>query len=242
MHVRLGGSESSTLPPVVLVHGQVVSSRYMEPLAERLAARTRVFVPDLPGFGKSAKPRETYDVPRLADALLGVLDACALDRPVLVGNSMGCQIAAELAAAHPERVSQLVLQGPTVDRHAQSGITQFVRWLRAGRFERPSLAWVLALDYVAAGARRTVQTYRALLNHRIERLLPRISVPTLVVRGNRDPIVPESWAQEVTSLLPEGSLVVIPGGGHTLSYSAPLELSRVVLAFMNGAPGAEQRR
>jgi 2-hydroxy-6-oxonona-2,4-dienedioate hydrolase len=59
-------------------------------------------------------------------------------------------------------------------------------------------------------------------------------VPTLVVRGSRDPIVPQRWAEEATHLLPEGRLVVIPDMPHTLIYNAPRQLARVILPFLSG--------
>src|SRR5947199_1657332 len=59
----------ATAPAVVLVHGLVVSSRYMLPTARRLARYCRVCLPDLPGYGHSAKPPRVLDVPALADAL-----------------------------------------------------------------------------------------------------------------------------------------------------------------------------
>ena len=56
-------------PPVVLVHGLGLSGRYMLPVADRLAPRYPVYLPDLPGFGDSAKPARALDVSGLADAL-----------------------------------------------------------------------------------------------------------------------------------------------------------------------------
>lgn len=77
-------------PPVVLVHGLVISSLYMVPTARRLAPFYRVFAPDLPGFGKSGKPARVLSVPELADALVAWLDAAGLGRAAFVGNSLGC--------------------------------------------------------------------------------------------------------------------------------------------------------
>ncbi|HEY1404550.1 MAG TPA: alpha/beta fold hydrolase, partial [Pyrinomonadaceae bacterium] len=95
--------------PVVLVHGLVVSSLYMLPTAERLATFFRVFAPDMPGFGKSDKPLRALDVPELADALVAWMDAAGLVQPVLVGNSLGCQVIANVAARNPHRVAGVVL-------------------------------------------------------------------------------------------------------------------------------------
>jgi 2-hydroxy-6-oxonona-2,4-dienedioate hydrolase len=91
-------------PHIVLVHGLVVSGRYLMPTAERLADEYNVHVPDLPGYGASESPPVAYDVAALANALLQWLDARGLARPTLLGNSFGCQILAEFAASHPERV------------------------------------------------------------------------------------------------------------------------------------------
>src|SRR5918998_639317 len=99
VYVRVAGSAEA--PPVVLVHGFVISSAYMIPLAARLARTFRVYAPDLPGFGRSAKPPETLDVDELADALLGTLDAVGVACPAIVANSLGCQIATSLAARYP---------------------------------------------------------------------------------------------------------------------------------------------
>jgi 2-hydroxy-6-oxonona-2,4-dienedioate hydrolase len=96
---------------VVLVHGLIVSGRYMVPTAELLAAHYRVFVPDLPSFGKSEKPPRTLDVAGLSDSLAAWMGEVGLIRAALVGNPFGCQIIVELAVRHPERVERAVLQG-----------------------------------------------------------------------------------------------------------------------------------
>ena len=92
-------------PAVVLVHGLVVSARYMIPAMKRLALRHRGYAPDLPGFGKSGKPAHVPGVPGLSDALACWMRKLGLSRTALVGNSMGCQIIAELAARYILRAS-----------------------------------------------------------------------------------------------------------------------------------------
>jgi pimeloyl-ACP methyl ester carboxylesterase len=172
MHYRMGEpgqqapSQAATpLPTVVLVHGQVVSSRYMEPLAEVLAERARVFVPDLPGFGLSAKPAVTLGMTSLAKYLAEWMGALSLPKAVVVGNSLGCQVAVELAVRHPERVSHLVLQGPTMDWRARAPAPQVARWLRAALHERPKLNLVMLMDLFSAGTRRAIGTFRMALDH-----------------------------------------------------------------------------
>jgi len=225
-------------PPVVLVHGLVISSRYMVPLARALAPDFPVYAPDLPGFGESGGPRRALGVPELAEALHAWMRALGLPRAALVANSFGCQIVAELAARHPEAADRLVLQGPTVDADARSLPVQVWRTLRNGRTEPPALGRISAVDYAKAGLGRAVRTMRAMMRDRIEDKLPRVRAPTLVVRGSRDPVVPQAWAERVARSLPDGRLVVIEGATHTLNYADPDRLAVVVRTFLLSGGGS----
>jgi pimeloyl-ACP methyl ester carboxylesterase len=243
MHARIS---TRPLPPdaptIVLVHGIGVSGRYLVPTALRLATTCRVYVPDLPGFGLSAQPSEILDVPALADALAAWMRVMELPRAALLGNSFGCQIIAELGVRHPVLMSRAVLQGPTMDPRARSVPRQLWRWAFNSPFE-PAVAWtslgsVVRQDYRDAGVRRVIATFRHALRDRIEDKLPRLEAPTLVVHGARDPIVPQRWAEEAARLLPRGRLVVVPGAAHTMCFTSPDALARVVRPFV----AADRRR
>jgi pimeloyl-ACP methyl ester carboxylesterase len=222
--------------PVVLVHGYGVSSRYMVPFARRLAAERTVYAPDLPGHGRSEDPGWTLTVPELAGVLAEWMDAAGLGRVALFGNSMGCQIVAELAVRHPERIDRLILAGPTVDPGARAFWRQLPRFLRDAFAERPSLLfWVLfwvTWDYLRAGPRRILREMDVAFADRLEDKLPRISSPSLVLRGERDAIVPQRWAEEVARGLDAGRVEVIPGAGHAVNYSAADELMRRIRPFL----------
>jgi 2-hydroxy-6-oxonona-2,4-dienedioate hydrolase len=234
--VGLSASLGSSSPTIVLVHGQVISSLYMVPTARLLAGEFPVYAPDLPGFGWSGKPNRVLDVPELADALALWMNAIGLPRATLAANSLGCQIVVDLAARRPELVQSLVLAAPTIDANARNAAAQIIRWLRDWPYERPSLTPALLRDFVLAGLPRSLHTFRNTLADRIEDKLPRVQAPTLVVRGSRDPIVPQDWAEEVTRLLPQGRLSVIPGP-HCLNYSAPRALTRLLSAFVRQCGG-----
>ena len=113
-------------PTVVLVHGLIVSSRYMVPVAEHLAPYCRVYAPDLPGFGRSVKPRHVLDTREHADVLAAWMDAVGLERASLLGNSFGSQVAVDFAIRHPRRTRRLILTGPTMDPKASPPM-QFLR-------------------------------------------------------------------------------------------------------------------
>ena len=217
---------------VVLVHGLVVSSLYMLPTAERLAAFYNVFAPDLPGFGKSDKPEKALNVSELADALGAWIDALNLSPVILVGNSMGCQIIANLAARAPHRVKAVVFIGTTVDPSQRTFWEQFKRLLIDATRKPLSLLYVHLRCFLVAGLRRSLQTAKYALEDRIEVNLPRISCPALVISGTRDPLSPQAWAEQVARLLPRGRLTLIHGGSHALNYSAPDKVSRLIREFI----------
>lgn len=229
---RCALASAAPSPAVVLVHGLGLSGRYMLPTARHLAPHVPVYVPDLPGFGGSSKPAKALDVPALADALAAWIRAMELAPAALLGNSFGCQVIADLGARHPDLVERAVLQGPTAPPEERSWSWQFVRWRQNQRFNPDSLAPITRGDYRKCGYRRLLQTFRYQLKDPIEQKLPRIPAPVLVVRGQRDPICRLPWAAEMTRRLPQGRLVEIPAVAHTLVYTAPEQLARITLQFL----------
>lgn len=219
--------------PVVLVHGLGISGSYMVPLARRLAAEMPVYAPDLPGHGRSDNPEEPLGVPELAEVLRNWMNAAGIHRASFVANSMGCQVVAELAVRWPERVVRLVLVGPTAEAGARTLRQQLPRLLKTGLLaERPSLALLVAKDYGRMGVRRFHGEMTEMFEDRIEDKLPRIEIPTLVVRGEKDALVPQEWAEEVARRAGADQVHVIPGAGHALNYTAADELMRIIRPFL----------
>lgn len=223
---------------LVLVHGLGLSGTYMMPIARTLAPDYRVFVPDLPGFGRSGKPAHVADVAELADNLAGWMDAVGLESAALLGNSFGCQIIVECAARHPARVERAVLQGPTTPPEERDWGSQFVRWRQN---PNPNMSPIAHHDYHRAGLGRVLKTFEYSLEHRLEDRLAEVEAPTLVVRGGRDPICRHGWAEEVAARLPRGRLVVVPGCYHTMVFMHALELARVNRPFLDGEEPAGAR-
>lgn len=136
IHTRVAAPEAKALGidtlPVVLVHGYVVSSRYMAPFARQLAGPHGphcVYAPDLPGTGKSAKPPRVLNLIQLAETLADWMEVMGLHRADVIAHSLGCQIAVHLVCRYPERVRRLVLIGPTVDA---GGRTPLSGWPEVG--------------------------------------------------------------------------------------------------------------
>jgi 2-hydroxy-6-oxonona-2,4-dienedioate hydrolase len=236
-HARISTNATQPgLAPIVMVHGLSVSSRYMVPTARLLAQYRQIYAPDLPGFGKSAHPDAVLDLPALSDALEHWLRFLGVGPAVMVGNSMGCQIIAELAVRHPGRIERAVLVGPTVDRHGRTLLEQARRLLINIPREPLSSIVTQGRDYWAAGLYRTIATFRHALASPIEQRLATTSFPTLIVRGENDPIAPQRWCEELASLVPDGRLAVIANAPHAANYDAPMALARIVLEFLQAPP------
>jgi pimeloyl-ACP methyl ester carboxylesterase len=215
-------------PPVVLVHGFAVSSRYMVPTAEALAGRYPIFAPDLPGYGLSDAPERVLDVPRLADVLAAWLVQRKIERAIFVANSFGCQIVAEVVLRRPELLTGAILIGPTTDASARTLYQQLWRLARDLPHEPASLWLIQARDYLRFGLRWQLQTAQAMLDDRIEEKLPRIQQPLLVVRGEHDPIAPQAWVERLAHLAPAGEWAVVPGAAHAVNYTAPAAVTALI--------------
>jgi pimeloyl-ACP methyl ester carboxylesterase len=218
--------------PIVGVHGIGVSSRYFEPLADVLASDHTVVVPDLPGWGRSPRPPRALDLAQLADALVAYLDDEGLARVPLVGNSLGSQIAVEVAVRRPERVSALVLVGPTVDPRRRTALSQTRSFVLDAIREPVSLWWIIATDYARMGPLRFAHTARFALRQPIEELLAQVAAPTLVVRGAHDAFSSQAWCERVARLVPRGSLAVVAGAAHAAHYSDPVRVAALIRSFL----------
>ena len=235
LHLRAGGRPQGRTP-VVLVHGVIVSSRYLVPLGVELARDRAVLVPDLPGCGLSDPPRQPPTLATLADAVVACAVAAGHDRVALVGNSFGAQVVVEAARRHPARVERVALLGPTVDPAARSLPAQVARWLRNGPDEHLSVLPVMARDLVDVGLRGAVRLLRVMLADAVEARLPAVTCPALVLRGGRDRVAPAAWVREAAARLPRGRLAVVPGYAHMAHYSGAVAVAACLRPFLDATP------
>lgn len=241
MHARVSlGEAGASHPPLVLVHGMVISSSYMVPLAKRLGRFRKVYAPDLPGYGRSDRPGHALGLDQLADALAAWVERLELPPAAFIANSFGCQVVARFAVRHPHLVDCLVLVGPTTDPRARSTPRLLARWILEAPQES-RMAPLMVKDYAFAGLRRALATFRMVVAGEIERDAREIHVPVLVVRGSRDPIAPRPWVDELTATFPNARCSTIPGAAHAANFTSPGRLTRAVLPFLeestpNGSP------
>lgn len=96
-------------PPIICVSGITANAHCFQALADELSSTHRVFAYDLRGRGDSDKPEDGYSLPIHAEDLAEIIDALELERPVVVGHSLGAMIGLYFAANYPKKLSKLVL-------------------------------------------------------------------------------------------------------------------------------------
>jgi pimeloyl-ACP methyl ester carboxylesterase len=229
---QFGANFAAEDAAVVLIHGVIVSGRYMTPLAKELAKDFPVLVPDLPGNGLSDQPPTPPTLADLADAVVASARDAGRERLILVGNSFGGQIALEAALRHPGAVERLALVGLTIDPAARSLPRQVWRWLRCAPYERLSVLPVMARDLLDAGPHHAAHLLRVMMRDRPEEKLPRLEQPAIVVRGAQDRIAPDAWSREAAEMLPAGRFATIPGCAHMPNWSAPAALAQILREFL----------
>lgn len=221
------------VPPIVMLHGLIVSGTYFRPVAAYLDDRYRVYVPDLPGYGRSPSKR-TWSIPSLTSRLAGWMDAHSLGACVIVGNSLGCQVATELAVIRPDLVAGLVLVAPTMDPRVTGMVHIAVRALMDVPRERRSIWTIWIPDFFLAGPRRGLRMlHECLTDDQVSRL-PLVEKPTLIVGGERDPIAPPEWVHAMAEHMPLARSIIISGSPHAMNYSSPRDLGRAIDFVIQG--------
>jgi pimeloyl-ACP methyl ester carboxylesterase len=255
LHLRDEGPRDA--PVIVLLHGVGSSLHTFDGWAEGLATTHRVIRYDMPGAGLSGPdPDRNYSDAQGVAQLLAVLDHFGINRATIAGNSIGGRLAWRFAAAHPDRVERLVLISP--DGYASPGFdygkppsVPFV--LEAMKYALPK--WALRPNIAAAYADpgslsdAVVERYHALLlapgNRQAmldrmrqtvlvppEPFLQGITVPVLLLWGEKDAMIPVANAQDYLANLPDARLVVLPDLGHVPQEEAPAISLQPVLAFL----------
>lgn len=216
--------------PFVLVHGIAVSSRYFRPVATELAKSGEVFLIDLAGYGSAPKPGRDVSIADHARVLGDFLVRAGIDNPVLVGHSMGSQVVSQLAFDRPELSDRLVLMAPTIYPPERSLAIAARQLLLADTFrEKFRTNVIVSTDYLfRCGIPYFFAQQKHLFADRMEDRLDQITTKTLVVRGDRDPIVCRAWASAVAHLMPNATYTEVHGP-HITMYSDPVGTARCIV-------------
>lgn len=238
VHYDVLGPAAGT--PVVLVHGLGGRAEEWLDLARYLGkAGYRVYLPDLPGYGRSDQPVNfSYSIPDEAAVVIGFLDALKLRQVDLGGLSMGGWIVQYVAGIHPERVRRLMIFDSAGLRERPSWDTRLftpataaeVRQLNALLYPRPlPTPGFVARDIVRLSECNGWVIRRALAamltgSDTTDELLLKLKMPVLIVWGAEDRIMPLHQGEQMHRLVPQSEMQVLPGCGHL----APMQCARQV--------------
>ena len=260
----LGESVEGGPPPIVLLHGLLVTSYAFRGVQPLLAEERRTIAIDLPGCGESDRPEpsvaDDYSLPWLAAQVVQTLAALDLGAVDLCGHSFGGTVALQIAASFPERVRRLVLVDPLAypfelplrGRLAllpRVGPLLFENVYRRADLERylermmstPELLDQVAVDVYwdrlgREGGREAAHAMLRTLSRltSLRELFPRVTAPTLVVWGDRDTLLPSTDAERLVDELPGAKLFRVAGCGHSVPEERPAALVELVRAHTGG--------
>ena len=223
--------------PLVFQHGGGIVEGF--DFLGALDGRFRSVAPLMPGYGASALNPPLTGPDDVAAHFLGVLDALGIERTVLVGHSLGGWTAVNFAARHPDRVSELVLAAPLgmdVPGHPIANMMALSPADRLTTLTYQPEIWEGRIpaqpDPVFAAARAREHEsmgYFAPGPHdpELKGVLPRITMPTLLLWGEGDRLIPVAHLREWQAAIPHAAAVTFPGAGHLLFHERPAALTAV---------------
>jgi pimeloyl-ACP methyl ester carboxylesterase len=229
-------------PPLLVVHGSLGNVGWV-PLYEQLAESYTVYVPDVPGYGQSDRPEWARSPRDLAILLQQLLEVLGLGDVTLIGLGFGGFLAAEMASMNQARFSQMVLVGATGIRPREGEIADqmligFPEWGLSGFRDLASFRDLFGVDSLpddlySLWDLSTEMTARVcwkpwMFSDQLPHLLSEVRVPTLLVWGEHDRLVPIDIAHQYQALLPKATLEIVAGAGHVVDLEAPDALTNLI--------------
>lgn len=248
--------------PVLFIPGAGYGGWLWRKVAEPLSDRYQTILPDLRGSGETDKPVGPYSVPMLSRDMWGLLDRLKIRGAFVVGHSLGTYVAQQMALDRPELVSKLVLAAGTyggtnvepISEEAFEALTE-----RKGNPEEllrreieVSTAEDFAtthpeqvqdiVDYRLSGAvpaeayqaQQAANIAMALPDAGFQERLAQVTVPTLILFGEHDRVVPVANANLLAAHIPGAVIKILPGVGHLFPLEAPQATAEALAEFFGG--------
>lgn len=240
-------------PPLVMLHGIGGNATQFQRQIDGLSDAWTVIAWDAPGYGGSGDPGDGWLMADYATALAGLLDALGLDRVNLLGQSWGGVLAQTFVGRYPERVRALVLSDTSMGGRSQPEAERLASLnARLAALETMTPAEmavartpaVLGPDPTADASREAgammaqirPDGYRraaiALAEADTRAILPDIRVPTLILAGQHDRIVPPATAAALQAAIPGATSITIPDTGHLSGQEDPVAYNAALRAFL----------
>ncbi len=242
--------EAGQGPAVILLHGLGAVKEVWAANLGVLSAKFHVYALDQIGFGRSDKPLLDYRISTFTDFLYGFMQSQRLSKATLVGNSLGGWIALDFALQHPEMVDKVVLvgaagipwqqTGPSINLNPAS-LTATRKMLESLFYDKRIVteAFVQSVfanhisNNDAYTIQRTLQGFSAENQFLDDAKLASLHVPTLVVWGREDELLPLAYGERFRERIPGAKMVVFDQCGHVPQIKKPAEFNRAVLDFLS---------
>jgi pimeloyl-ACP methyl ester carboxylesterase len=251
--IELSYERSGTGPPLLLIMGMSGTLMHWgEPLLELLRGEFDTIVYNHRGVGASSRVGEPFTIAALAEDAAGLLDTLQVDTAHVMGISMGGMVAQELALAHPRRLRSLILGctycgGPGSVLTGEAVLRRLVEAMVSGDRERAiRVAWEANVSARFAAEEQAYERFRrigsehavalpvimeqmrAIAGHDTSGRLPEIALPTLVVHGTEDEMLPVANARLIAERIPDARLQIMEGVGHLFFWEEPERSAELV--------------
>lgn len=244
-------------PTLSLIHGWGAESRVWENwAAEYLAEYCNILLIDLPGFGESPV---CEDKDNLIESWLQAIEQTLPEKTHLLGWSLGGLLAQQIALRNPEQIQSLICLATTPRFTQNDGweksvspkiINDFIKAISIEAGNTLKSFWRMQLQ----GVSNSRNLMKELVTHMSERNIPKIkplnqglillkdmdnraqlqqlSMPTIWILGERDPLIPQDIRESLHLLQPKAEIVIIPDGSHIPFFSQPQETAQIITTFL----------
>jgi pimeloyl-ACP methyl ester carboxylesterase len=238
--------------PLLFIHGFPLCRGTWSHQVEAFKSKHRVIAPDLRGFGESHSSTGPVSMGQFAEDIWGLIQELGAGPVILAGHSMGGYIALAFARAHPEHLRGLVLvatkSGPdsveaakgrraTAETVGLKGISVVVdamapKMLSASNTDGPMAASVRS--FMSSASPQGVRSALLGMAERPDATegLGQIRVPTLVIVGSEDTVIPPSESQALAKAVPDAQLKVIPHAGHLVAWEQPAAFNEALKGWL----------
>jgi 3-oxoadipate enol-lactonase len=251
--IELSYERSGDGPPLLLIMGMSGTKHHWgEQVLEELRRDFDTIVYDHRDAGDSTKTGQPFTIVDLAEDAAGLLEALQVDSAHVMGISMGGMVAQELALAHPERIRSLTLGctycgGEGSQLTSEGVLRRLAESMSSGDRELAvRTAWEVNVSprfaadeaayarFLATGMRYAMpvavimQQMRAITAHDTSARLPELRLPTLVVHGTLDQMLPVQNGHMIAGLIPDSRLEILDGIGHMFFLEEPERTAELV--------------
>lgn len=237
---------------VVLLHGLGGMAERWLSLIPLLSEKYRVIAPDLIGYGQSDKPQIDYTADLFRETMLEFLKVLSLQNVFMIGTSLGGEVVAECAASQNPRIKKIVLSSPAgIMKKSTPVLDAYIMAALHPTPESVKLAYQMMSgknieinsksvdNFISSMERHNAKmvflsTLLGMKNSpAISEKLGHIKIPTLLIWGSNDRMIPVEYSKDFASSIPNCELAIMDGCGHIPYEERPFEFSKLVIGFLS---------